>query len=516
MKKIHWQKYFKKNTLLIVVILIASYNIVQSAYHLFYGDLLFHTDIARDFLLTQEMIDEKKLTLIGPRAGGIPGVFYSPLWFYINAPMLILGDGNPVIVGYFWMVLAVLSLGTTYYITRRIFGNTAACVAALIYSFEIVGFVRGMTPWFGSVALSPPLMYLMYQFVIKKRLRDYSLAVLINGFIICFQPAFGLITLFITYLIGLYYTVRFKKAIYLIAFPVSSLPLFTYFLFEIRHNFLQTRAIIEFLFHNSSQFQLWMILFIARNRIDQFLGRINIIGDSSIFSNLVFLGIYLSVLIIVFKKTSLKKAHRTFILLFYLYFGMFWATTFLFKGIVWDYYHLGFMPLLIIIFSSMTLFIKKKVFILMTIWVLATLLFRTWDSGPQWISTFTGQNGSSWKLNEDVAKFVNKNVSDEFGYFVYSPDELGYSIKYAMNYIDKKNKNTAAICAKETNTFLLYDPYKKSPNEFVYWREKRVRINKPPVLSRQLGQILIEKYVLNPQEIAISPDPNLVCGLHFR
>ena len=152
----------------------------------------------------------------------------------------------------------------------------------------------------------------------------------------------------------------------------------------------------------------------------------------------------------------------------------------------------------------------------MTIWILATLWFRTWDSGPQWISTFTGQNGSSWKLNEDVAKFVNKNVSGEFGYFVYSPDELGYSIKYAMSFIDKKNANTGVICAKKPNTFLLYDPYKKSPNEFVYWREKRVRINKPPVLSQQLGQILVEKYVLNPQEIAISPDPNLVCGLHFR
>lgn len=515
MKKNRWFLYLRQNLFLIFVICISSYNVFQSAYHLFYGDLLFHTDIARDFMLTQGMLDEGKLTLIGPRAGGIPGVFYSPLWFYINAPVLFLANGNPVVVGYFWLLLAVGSLGLIYWITKKVFGNKPAYIASIIYSFQIIGFVRGMTPWFGSVFLSPLLLYFMFLFVTTKKLRHFSLAVLTNGFIICFQPAFGLITLFITYLIGFYYLLKNKKIIYFTAFPLPVFPLFTYFLFEVRHDFLQTRAIMDFLFHGSSQFQIGMFLFILGNRVDQFLGRVNIIGDSYLLSNLIFLIVFLAPLVIV-KKAHLKKSYRSFILLFYVYFGLFWVITFLFKGIVWDYYHLGFLPLLIIIFSSLSKFINKKLFVLLFVWIMFSLLFRSWNSGQLWISSFTNQNSSSWKLNENTAKFVYENTAEEFGYFVYSPDEFGYSIKYAVSYLGKKSRVKGIICTKRKTTFLLYDPYKKSPNEYVFWREKRVNIGKKPTLSRQIGQILIEKYELNSQEQAVAADPNLVCGLHFR
>src|ERR1700704_37205 len=92
------------------------FGIYLFSLHLLLGDLLFHTDIARDFLLIQDIAVNNKLTLIGPRAGGIPGVFFGPIWLYLNLPAFIIGNGNPLAVGYFWLLLFLFGVGAVYYV----------------------------------------------------------------------------------------------------------------------------------------------------------------------------------------------------------------------------------------------------------------------------------------------------------------------------------------------------------------------------------------------------------------
>src|SRR5579863_1751233 len=105
-------KYFY----LFFCVAIILYGIYLFSLHLFLGDLLFHTDIARDFLLIQDIAVNHKLTLIGPRAGGIPGTFFGPIWLYLNLPVFLLGNGNPIIIGYFWLLLFFVGIGTVYYV----------------------------------------------------------------------------------------------------------------------------------------------------------------------------------------------------------------------------------------------------------------------------------------------------------------------------------------------------------------------------------------------------------------
>jgi hypothetical protein len=51
-------------------------NVFLSAWYVINGDIVFHTDIARDFLVLQDIVETHKPTLIGPRSGGISGVFH--------------------------------------------------------------------------------------------------------------------------------------------------------------------------------------------------------------------------------------------------------------------------------------------------------------------------------------------------------------------------------------------------------------------------------------------------------
>ena len=56
--------------------------------HLFKADVRFHTDIARDFLVMADIVETNKPTLIGPKSGGISGVFHGPAWYYLNLPFI--------------------------------------------------------------------------------------------------------------------------------------------------------------------------------------------------------------------------------------------------------------------------------------------------------------------------------------------------------------------------------------------------------------------------------------------
>src|SRR5690348_11838684 len=105
---------------------IFAFCIYLYSYHLLHHDLLFHTDIARDFLLTDEIATTHKFTLIGPHAGGIPGVFFGPIWLYLNLPIFLIAHGNPIIVGYFWVSIMLIALGSVFFVARKVFNTTIA------------------------------------------------------------------------------------------------------------------------------------------------------------------------------------------------------------------------------------------------------------------------------------------------------------------------------------------------------------------------------------------------------
>ena len=113
--------FIKKYQLIIILVILI--NILLSAWYVLNKDLVFHTDIARDFLVLEDIVRTHKPTLLGPRSGGIPGVFHGPLWFYVNLPIFILGQGNPVVVGWFWVFLSASSIFITYYFGKKIFNR---------------------------------------------------------------------------------------------------------------------------------------------------------------------------------------------------------------------------------------------------------------------------------------------------------------------------------------------------------------------------------------------------------
>lgn len=498
------------------VLIFVFFNIIASAWTVLHNDILFHTDLARDFLLFEDIVKNKPLTLIGPRSGGISGVFHGPLWTYLNIPAFILGNGNPVVTGWFWVILYILYLGIVYLVAKKLFDKTAGLLSVLLASAVSVGSVSGLFNPFGAVMLSPVYFYYLYQYGEHKKLFHLVISLFVLGLIIQFQMAFGIPMLFLTLLYVFYLAIKEKRIPHLLSFLILIIPLSTHILFELRHQFLETKSFFHYLATNKSQKGV-EILNVIISRIRGFVvdGFAMIAGGSWLL-----IGALIVFFLIALWKihTNKKIKNRNIYYLFsYLYAG-FWLLTFLYKGVVWGYYYWPFMPLIIIIFSSFYKYIPK-VFYALFICVLAFNLLQNIRS-MQTSANFFAKDGSSWRFNYDLAKTIFNDAPKEFGYYIFTPDLFGYSPRYAMNYVQSERSDKKAFPFEKKNiTYLIIAP---PPDDRLFlngewWRTNQVKITKKPLWNKRYEKgFKVEKYELNDEELKIESDPNLIQTLFFR
>ncbi len=494
------------------------YGIYLFALHVFLGDLLFHTDIARDFLLIQDIAINHKLTLIGPRAGGIPGMFFGPIWLYLNLPAFLIGNGNPLVIGYFWLFLFLFGVGAVFYISKKIFVTAVGLIAITIFIYSIIFLAPGYTQSFAPVFLSPILLYTVYLFVEKRKICHLCWSVFLCGLLIQFQPAFGSIITAITFLLSLIILIKRRHIKYLLVWIVIIIPLATFIVFELRHNFLQTHVLFNFIFHHSSlAFAQITFMQIAQNRFGGFLDSVNLININTPLINAFFVLLNVFIFTVWFK--SEKSGQRTFILLIYLYFIGFWITTFLFKGTVWDYYYWGLFPLLSIALSSLFLKVDKRLFLVLYTILTLLMIKNGYNTVREWQNKIYAKNTSSWIVNKEVADYIYKDADQNFGYYVYSTDRLGYSKKYAMSYVGETGNYpfSGTLCAKKPLTYLIYGP--TGPGSItnpVKWKARRAVISTKPVSVKMIQEVKIEKYRLSQKEVLIPSSPGIVCNLDWR
>jgi len=504
-------------------VLLILYNIALASMHLFTQDFSFKMDIPRDFLLIDNAIQNHKIELIGPKAAGIPGIFFGPIWYWMMTPIFIIGKGDPTVIGAFWLFLVILLIGITYFIAKKIFGKEVAFISALLISFNAPTLALGFTQSFGSLLMSPFIFYSLYKFYISKNVKYFILAIFLMGITFHLQPAFTLLVVASSGLFFLYFLIKIKKIHYLLSYLILLIPLSTYIVFELRHKFLMTNAFYNFLFNHSTAVTKDENLTTSALLINRIIGFMSGFNFTHIYSNHIMIGILIAQIFIIYMLFRKKiRIGKEFYIMIYSIFILFWILSFLFKGFVWPYYYWAFLPIGAIIFSSIWNLINKKLFIILVSIICIYMLNNIWAPLNNWSNPALFSNPyadtSSWKLNRDAGKIMFDESESKFGYFVFSPDEIGLSIKYAIRYWQYRNTDkTATLCKKMETTYLFY--YPDDPNSIAdsyYWKEERIKIQKDPVQSFSLGIVKIEKYTLTPEEIQVAHDPNLLCTLIFR
>lgn len=509
------------------IFILIFFNIFLASRWALDGNLFFHTDIARDFLLIEDIVNNKPVTLIGPRSGAIPGVFHGPLWLYLNVPAFIGGQGNPAVVAWFWVGLYLISLYLIYYVGKKMFDEKTGLLSALMLSSVTVLQVRTLFNPYGALLLLPLFLYFLINYLHSKNIKILILSLFILGLIIQFQMAFGIPILLLTFIYLCYFFWQSKRLKDLFAFLILSIPLSTFVLFDIRNNFLQIKSVINYLtgVENHGKMDLNFAQLLSLRFQESILGGL---GEITLHQDIVTVFLTLFLLFAFLKLKSKKKIlpiHRLFIL----FYGGFWILTFLFKGPIWNYYYIPFIPMLILIFCSFYKLLDQRIFYGLFIVILTLNLQTNFKDISNYNPDASSQDVSTWKFNYLVAENVFGGKEKEFGYYIFTPDLYGYSPRYAMNYYQKINKNKEVFpYAKKAVTYLLISPppdYGKDPSSIWYqknvnsdsWKSNDVRINRKA--DETLGfpnNFRIEKYNLSENEIKIQSNQFLIQSIFFR
>lgn len=497
-----------------ILILLIAVFLYFSAYSVLHGDIGYNTDIGRDLLILQEIVDTHKLPLIGPHSG-LGGLFHGPLWPYINLPAFILGNGNPIVIGWFWVLLVLGSVFTTYYVGKKMFNEHVGLLSALVVSLISITYSNSLLNPFGAVIFSPLFFYFFYKYLKSEKIVFLLLSFFTIGILIQFEIVFGGPILILSLILLSVLLYKRKKLQHLFSALILIVPLSTYIVFELRHNFLQLRSIIaQAGTHTGDKERIFSELLSLR--YNELIKNILQIPSAPSYLTIVVALMFGYMSIKCYKNKKLKN--REFYLLYaYFYLG-FWPISFYLNGQVMGYHILPFAPIAIIILSSGYFLIRKEIFIA----VFALVLFFNFLAAKGYIEKFSVEIGnatSSWQFNHEVAQSIYRNAPPEFGYFSFTADEFGYGPTYAMVFTNKEYPGISALPnTKKQITYMIMAPTENgNNNNREWWIKNKVRIDRiPESVINYANGYRIEKYVLSNEEVKVLADPNLLNGLFFR
>lgn len=387
-------------------------------------------DQGKDSLAILNIWLNKKPTLIGPWTS-IPGLFFGPAYYYLLLPFYIIANGNPVFAVIPMVILLILSVIVFY----KKFDKTAA----LILATSPIAWTITTSAWnpFPMVFISVLILFFLDKLKQKNNIKDYFFVFLFASFGFHFSTAFA-----IFYPIIIILTLLINKVKINITKIFSSclgffIPFIPQLLFEVRHSFLQTKAVIKYLSNGGdNQFSLNKILEVFKITLGEFKVytlptiRFNNI-NSFLFIGLILYGIYL--LIKNRKKIDYKKFVELAIWIIIPVFSYFFLHFNL-------WYLLGLAPVVILITSKIINKLPRliKNFLLLLFIISPFLQLNDFYTNQ---SKINDTNDFLKNKKEVITYIYNQANNQSFSSYQYEPAIYDYSYQYLFFQSALKNYN---------------------------------------------------------------------------
>lgn len=478
-----------------------------SSWYVFHSDISFHSDIARDFFLLEE-VNQKKFVLIGPHSSG--GLYHGPLWTYLNYPAYLLGNGDPVIVGWYWIFLIICFLIANYFVAKNLFDKKTAYLFVLMTSVYMVFHAKGLFNPYGAMFLIPSFFLFFIKYIETLKVKYLIIHLIIASAILQFQIAIGIPFLILSFSYIAIKTIHSKKKKHLCAFFLLIILLGNFLIFNTRHDFILSKQLMKYLSTSGRSYTDYLPY--INERIKLMFTGIEIVRVDYGYRNFV---LFLIFLFFIFVQIKDKKNKTIYLSFLYFFVGFFILSLVNFGHLLY-FYLFPIFPLVFLIFSSFITSRYRRIFgILFSIILILNL--QTAISDTKYSEYIIGKDLYSWKFLYNLSSKVYQSPEKDFGYFVYSPDVLAYGEKYAMFYAQKVYKKNAYSFEKKPVTFLVIAP---PPNPYwkgEWWTINQVKIsNKPVSVIRFDNGYKIEKYKLSDEETKIQFDHSIDPGLNFR
>lgn len=243
------RNYFKIESLLLGTLLLFSCFI--RFYQINRLDF-FTYDQARDALYIKRILIDHKFRLIGTQSS-IPGLYTGPAYYYLMTPFLFFFNFSPIGIDFATAVFGVLTVFLVYYLVKLLTDNyLAGIMVSFLYSTQAQILEQSRFSWNPNPG---PLFFVLFLLGLYKILKDGkrwwvivfpSLAILLQ----LHYSGVCLIPVLILFIFVNRKKISLDKWFYfsIIFFILLMSPLG---LFDLRHNFTGTKAIINYLKHGT-------------------------------------------------------------------------------------------------------------------------------------------------------------------------------------------------------------------------------------------------------------------------
>lgn len=212
---------------------------------------MFLGDQGRDAIIFKRLITFEHLPAIGaPTSVGL--IYMGPFFYYLIAPWLLITNFNPVGAALGTAILSIIALVLQYFIVKKIFGTVVSIIALFlsVFSYVLVDFARfswnpNLLPQFAFFT-----WFSLYKAASTKKLIWYFATGAFYA--LCLQLHYLSLFLAIPIFIYIFLGIKIEKKIIIsiitrivaagFGFALCFLPLI---LFEIKHQFLNTKAILH-------------------------------------------------------------------------------------------------------------------------------------------------------------------------------------------------------------------------------------------------------------------------------
>ena len=229
------KKFIIKNWLLIIILLIAAFCRLYriSGYMEFLGDQ------GRDVVIVRDFLKNGNLFFIGPQTS-IGNMYLGPFYYYLIAPALLLANFNPVGPAVFVALLGVATAYLIYFVTKKWFNRRASLIAAFLYAISPIAIKYSNFSWNPNIM---PFFALLFVYLMtEKRYLWASLA-----FAMCLNSHYlALLLLPIAFIIWIYNSPKKYLKETILAVIIFFLSLIPQFLFDLRHQGQNIKALATF------------------------------------------------------------------------------------------------------------------------------------------------------------------------------------------------------------------------------------------------------------------------------
>lgn len=233
-----------KTTLLILLLLLVA-SIFLRFYRL---DKLFFFNIDEDWFLyiVRKIVIFHKPALIGWEMPG--GILTIPVMYYIGAIIMFLSRNNPLGFAVNAALVSSISVVLTFVVGKKIFQNTRlALIAAFIFCFSYLIIIYTRVTL--SIYLGPFLSLLTYISLAKiiNEKKSQWFYVLVIVFIFATQEGSLLSLIFLSLFMLIKYKNKLSVSKIVIPAVILSLSITPLVIFDLRHDFLAAKRVINFL-----------------------------------------------------------------------------------------------------------------------------------------------------------------------------------------------------------------------------------------------------------------------------